>query len=65
VTGQGDLFEVVLALRAVGRPADLLDGGDEQADQDGDDGDHHQQLDQRETGPGLAASHGSSLTNKR
>ena len=30
--------------------ADLLDGGEEQADQDRDDRDHHQQLDQREGG---------------
>ena len=29
-------------------PADLLDGGQEQADQHANDRDHHQQLDQRE-----------------
>jgi hypothetical protein len=35
----------------VRRLADHLDGGQQQADQDGDDRDHHQQLDQRERGP--------------
>src|SRR2546421_30440 len=48
VEGQADLLQVVLALGAGGRLAHLLDGGQEQADEDGDDGDHHQQLDQRE-----------------
>src|SRR5262249_16108576 len=45
---QTDLLEVVLAAGAVGRLADLLDGGQEQADQHRDDGDDDQQLDQRE-----------------
>jgi len=35
----------------LGRLADLLDGGQQQADQDGDDGNHHQQFDQREATP--------------
>jgi hypothetical protein len=48
VHGDAELLEVVLALQARGRLADLLDGGDQQADQDGDDRDDHQQLDQRE-----------------
>ena len=47
--GQRQLLEVVLRLRPGGRLADLLHGGQEQADQDRDDRDHHQQLDQRET----------------
>jgi hypothetical protein len=57
VGGQADLFQVVLAAHPGGRLADLLDGGQEQADQDGDDGDHHQQLDERErrTGTGHEA----------
>src|SRR5262249_23699582 len=42
------LLEVVLALRAVGGLAHPLDGGQEQADEHGDDRYHHQQLDQRE-----------------
>jgi hypothetical protein len=46
--GQADLVQVVLAAHAAGGVADLLHRGDEQADEDGDDGDHHQQLDQRE-----------------
>jgi len=48
VTGQAELLEVVGALHACGGLSDLLDGGQQQADEDGDDGDHHQQLDQRE-----------------
>src|SRR5262249_42875230 len=48
VDGEGELLEVVGAAYAAGRLAHFLDGGDEQADEDGDDGDHHQQLDQRE-----------------
>jgi hypothetical protein len=52
VQAQADLLAVVLALNAGGRFADLLDGGDEQADEDGDDRDHHQQLNQREATPG-------------
>ena len=48
VDRQADLLEVVDALGAAGRLAGRLDGGQEQADQDGDDGDHHQQLDQGE-----------------
>src|SRR5262249_19088582 len=49
VACQAHLFEVVAALHATRGFTDHLDGGDEQADQDGDDCYHHQQLDQRET----------------
>src|SRR5262249_43827392 len=48
------LFEVVLALGAGGGLAHLLHRGQQQADEDGDDGDHHQQLNQRETFPSHA-----------
>src|SRR5262249_43094164 len=48
VAGQAELLKVVGALGARRRLADLLDGRQEQADEDGDDGDHHQELDQRE-----------------
>src|SRR5581483_6252773 len=60
VGGQADLLEIVRAAHSGGGLADLLDGGQQQADQDRDDRDHHQQLDQREpkTGsPGAGASH--------
>src|SRR5262249_35601775 len=50
VTRQGELFEVVGTLGPARRLADLLDGGQEQADQDGDDGDHDQQFDQGKGG---------------
>ena len=48
VAGEAKLLEVVAALHPRGGLADLLDRGQQQADEDGDDGDHHQQLDQRE-----------------
>ena len=51
VQGQADLLEVALAAGAVGRLAHLLHRGQEQSDQHGDDGNHHQQLDQREAAP--------------
>src|SRR5262249_31109681 len=62
VDGQADLLEVVLALGAAGGLADLLDGGEQEADEDGDDGDHHQQLDQRERAarPQARMRHGTS-----
>ena len=49
VDGQADLLEVVLALQPGRGLADLLDGGEQQPDQDRDDGDHDEQLDQGET----------------
>jgi len=50
VKGHAELLQLATALHASGGLADLLNGGQEQADQDGDDGDHHQQLDQGEAG---------------
>src|SRR5262249_34829123 len=47
--GQPDLFEVVAALHAVGRFANLLDSGEQQTNKDRDNRDHDQQLDQRES----------------
>src|SRR5579875_657223 len=49
--GQTYLLEVVLALHPRCGFADLLYSRQEQSDQDGDDGDHHQQLNQREAEP--------------
>jgi len=49
--GQTELLELVAALHAVGRLADLLNRGQKQADQDRNDRDYDQQLDQRETTP--------------
>src|SRR5262249_40776001 len=59
--GQADLFEVVLALSAVGGFPDLLHGGHEQADQDGDDGDHDEELNQRECPANLRGAHALGL----
>src|SRR5262249_37666027 len=44
VQGQADLVQIVLTGHLVGGLADPLDGGDQQPDQDGDDGDHDEQL---------------------
>src|SRR5262249_33441775 len=61
VQSQADLLEVVLTLAACGGLTHLLHGGQEQANEDGDDGDHHQQLDQGETRPGsLRGEHSES-----
>jgi hypothetical protein len=46
----GELMQVVAALGAGRGLADFLHSWDEQADQDGDDRNHDQQLDQRERG---------------
>ena len=41
-------MQIVLATHAVGCLADFLHRGQQQADEHGDDRNHHQQLDQRE-----------------
>ena len=48
VDGDADLLEVVAALQAGAGLADLLHGRQEESDEDGDDGDHHQKFDERE-----------------
>src|SRR5262249_49757709 len=48
VESEADLFQVVGALDAAGGFPDLLNGRQQQPDQDRDDGDYHQQLDERE-----------------
>src|SRR5262249_44828671 len=48
MNGQTQLLDVVGALRTCRRLTHLLHGGHQKADQDGDNGDDHQQLDQGE-----------------
>jgi hypothetical protein len=55
VQGQADLLQVVGAPHPGGGRANLLDGRQEEAGEDGDDRDHHQQLDQRERLPNRVA----------
>ena len=50
VQGDADLFEIVLALNAIGRFTHALHRRHQQRDQDRDDGDDHQQLYEREAG---------------
>ena len=57
VNAQADLLQVVGAIDAAGRFAHLLHRRQQQADQHGDDGDDHQQLDQRKA----AAAPGTAL----
>src|SRR5262249_57908581 len=57
VNGQADLFEVVATLDAGGCFANLLDGRQQETNQDGDDGDDDKQLDQGEA----FAAHGIPL----
>lgn len=47
--GESELFDVVNALGSAGSFAGLLDCGKQQGDEDGNDGDDHQQFDQCET----------------
>jgi len=65
VTGERDLLQVVLGRHAGGGFADFLHGRQQQADQDGDDGDHHQQLDQREREPTVGNPSHDELTLER
>src|SRR5262249_14120262 len=51
---QADLLQVVLTFGAAGGLPHLLDGRQQQADQDGDDGNDDEQLDERKG----SASHG-------
>jgi hypothetical protein len=58
---QAELLEVVDALGAAGRLASRLHCGQKQRDQHRNDGDDHQQLNQRESGAsfaGTGADHG-------
>jgi hypothetical protein len=48
VAGQADLLEVVRAGGAGGGVADFLHGGQQEADEHGDDGNHDEEFDQRE-----------------
>src|SRR5262249_6835381 len=55
--GDAALPDVVHGLHAVGRLADLLHGWELQADEHGDDGDDHQQLDQRKSATAPSSLH--------
>jgi hypothetical protein len=63
---QAELLEVVLALDAAGRFARGLHRRQEQGHENADDGDHHEQLHEREAGAKLsgAAMHGMVLANE-
>jgi hypothetical protein len=65
VQRQADLLEVVAALSAAGRLAGLLDGRQQQGDQDRDDRDDHEQFDERKRGPSVHARHWISFEMAR
>jgi hypothetical protein len=48
VNGNAELLQIIPALRAAGGFARLLDGRQQQGNQDRDNRDHHQQLNERE-----------------
>jgi len=58
--GEPDLFQIVHALQPPRGFAGRLHGRQKQRDQDRDDGDHHQELDQRE--PGTAAADAGAVS---
>ena len=64
VQADADLLHVVAALDAGRGAADLLHGGQQQADKNRDDGDDHQQLDQREART-KRAFHGRGLRTRK
>ncbi len=51
VQSQAQLLEVVLALGAAGRLARLLDGRQQEGNEDRNDRNHHEQLNQCKSGP--------------
>jgi hypothetical protein len=59
---QRNLFQIILATHAIGRLADFLDRGQEQADQDSNNGDDDEKFDQRKTV--TSAGHGEGLLEK-
>jgi hypothetical protein len=69
MASEGQLFEIVGALAAGRRLSNLLDGWDQERDQDANDGDHDQQLDEREGAalllPASYARHGKSSEEKQ
>ena len=58
VQSQTDLFQVIFALCAASGFAGLLNGWQQQCDEDGDDGDDDEQFDEGETAVRLGAGHG-------
>ena len=64
VQGEPELFQIALALHSRRCLSDFLDGGQQEADQDCDDGDHHQQLDERERPPMLVRALGEDTIHK-
>src|SRR5262249_44998353 len=62
VASERKLLEVIGALRAVGRFSDLLHGRQKQANEHGNDGNYHQELDQ---GKGLNGPSESPLAKSR
>jgi hypothetical protein len=61
VQRKANLLEVVKTLDAVGGFSDLLHGRDQEPNQDGDDGNHHEQLNQGETLPAAGTQPRSNL----
>jgi hypothetical protein len=53
VESQTELLQIIFAARTAGRFPRLLHGGQQQRDQDGDNGDHNQQLDQGKSLPAV------------
>jgi len=63
VNGESDLLEVVAALAAAGRLPGLLNGGEQDGHENGDDGDDDEQLNQREP-VAMSKTHFSSFPPK-
>jgi hypothetical protein len=65
VAGEGNLFEIVLALGAAGSFTGLLNSGQQECDQDRDNRDHNEQFDQRESTPICSLQAASRLFHRK
>ena len=64
VQGEPELFQIVLALHSSRCLSDFLDGRQQEANQNCDDGDHNQQLDKGECPPMLVRALGEDAVHK-
>jgi hypothetical protein len=65
VEGEAELLPVVAALDPPRRLTGRLNGRQQQGDQDANDGDHHEQLDERESPPITTSHVGFPISSSR
>src|SRR5262245_46981003 len=65
VRGERNLLQIVAAGRGGSRDAHLLDGGQQEADEDGVNVNHHEQLDQSEPGGAVPTEDNETTSSTR